>query len=175
MSDKAGRLPWLAKGLPLTLALTLAPPAHAQMGGMGPGMGGMGPGMGRPSSAGPHDKDEGPAEVAPDAEEKAPASAEGEVGYLNESRRRTKVVEFDGYFRTRTDYLYKMNLDQSYNSVSVPTFVTKKPFSRNVQNPRRSVGIASSSHVPPIGPRDRSSRGPRSINVRIRPRRTSVT
>jgi uncharacterized protein (TIGR04551 family) len=118
MSDKAGRFPWLATGLPLTLALTLAPPAYAQMGGMGPGMGGMGPGMGgmgHPSGPSGHDKDEGPAEVAPDAEEKAPASTEGDVGYLNESRRRIKVVEFDGYFRTRTDYLYKMNLDQGYN------------------------------------------------------------
>jgi uncharacterized protein (TIGR04551 family) len=118
MSDQAGRLLWLAKGLPLVLALAFAPPARAQMGGMGPGMGGMGPGMGRPGGGGggPHqEKEEGPAEVAPDAEEKAPASTENETGNQSQARRRTKVVEFDGYFRTRTDYLYKMNMDQGYN------------------------------------------------------------
>lgn len=113
MSEKAGKLSWLATGLPLTLAL-VAPPAYAQMGGMGPGMGGMGPGMGRPGSTQHRDKDEGPAEVAPDAEEKAPA-ADSTEGYLNQARRRTKVVELDGYYRFRTDYLHKMNMDQGYN------------------------------------------------------------
>jgi uncharacterized protein (TIGR04551 family) len=113
MSEKAGKLSWLATGLPLTLALVAAP-AYAQMGGMGPGMGGMGPGGGRPGGSAPRDKEEGPAEVAPDAEEKAPA-ADNAGGYLNQSRRRTKVVEFDGYYRMRSDYLYKMNMDQGYN------------------------------------------------------------
>jgi uncharacterized protein (TIGR04551 family) len=110
-----GRFSWLATILPLTLALALSPSAYAQMGGMGPGMGGMGPGMGRPGGSAPQDKEEGPAEVAPDAEEKAPAATDNDVDYLNEARRRTKVVEFDGYYRVRTDYLYKMNMDQGYN------------------------------------------------------------
>jgi len=114
MSPKAGRLRFrLAIGLPLTLALAGASPAFAQMGGMSPG---MGPGMGKPGGMSPHEeKDEGPAEVAPDAEEKAPASKESDASYLEQARRRTKVVEFDGYFRTRTDYLYKMNMGQGYN------------------------------------------------------------
>jgi uncharacterized protein (TIGR04551 family) len=122
----------LALGLPFVFALALAPSAHAQMGGMSPGMGGMGPGMGpgmgRPSGGGAQDKEEGPAEVAPDAEEKAPAGADGDTGYLNQARRRSKVVEFDGYLRVRTDYLYKMNLDQRYNAVgpvpALPPFPT---------------------------------------------------
>jgi uncharacterized protein (TIGR04551 family) len=130
MSEKAGKFSWLATGLPLTLALAAAPSAYAQMGGMSPGMGGMGPGMGHPGGGGgPHaDKDEGPAENAPDAEEKAPSGAEDAAGYLNQARRRTKVVEFDGYYRLRTDYLYKMNLDQSYlpssgsNPAALPPF-----------------------------------------------------
>lgn len=115
MSEKAGKLSWLATGLPLTLAL-IAAPAYAQMGGMGPGMGGMGPGMGgmgRPGSTQHRDKDEGPAEIAPDAEEKAPA-ADAAEGYLNQARRRTKVIELDGYYRVRSNYLYKMNMDQGY-------------------------------------------------------------
>jgi uncharacterized protein (TIGR04551 family) len=116
MSPKAGSLRFrLAIGLPLTLALALAgtSPAWAQMGGMGPG---MGPGMGKPGGMSPHEeKEEGPAEVAPDAEEKAPASKESDASYLEQARRRTKVVEFDGYYRVRTDYLYKMNMGQGYN------------------------------------------------------------
>ena len=118
MSEKAGRLlPWLATGLPFTLALFGAAPAFAQM---GPGMGGMGPGMGRPGGGGaPHEeKEEGPAEEAPDAKEESPAAKEAEEGYLNQARRRTKVVELDGYYRVRTDYLYKMNMDQGYNTGS---------------------------------------------------------
>ena len=115
MSQMAGRwLPRLATGLPLVLALAAATPARAQMGGMGP----MGPGMGRPGGGAPAgpDKDEGPAEAAPDAEEKAPPAKEAEVGYLEQSRRRSKVVELDGYYRLRTDYLYKMNMGQGYNA-----------------------------------------------------------
>ncbi|HEY5282360.1 MAG TPA: hypothetical protein VIM14_06180, partial [Polyangia bacterium] len=127
MSPKAGNLrSWLAISLPFTLALVLATPAQAQMGGMSPG---MGPGMGRPGGAGPHEeKDEGPAEVAPDAEEKSPADKESDASYLEHARRRSKVVELDGYFRVRTDYLYKMNLDQGYNNTgqvpALPPFPT---------------------------------------------------
>jgi uncharacterized protein (TIGR04551 family) len=114
MSQMAGRLRFrLAIGLPLTLVLAGTSPARAQMGGMSPG---MGPGMGKPGGMAPHEeKDEGPAEVAPDAEEKAPASKESDASYLEHARRRTKVVEFDGYYRVRTDYLYKMNMGQGYN------------------------------------------------------------
>ena len=73
--------------------------------------------MGHPGGAGsPHeDKDEGPAEIAPDAEDKAPAAKESDSGYLEQARRRSKVVEFDGYYRVRTDFLHKMNMDQGYN------------------------------------------------------------
>ncbi|MBN2575675.1 MAG: TIGR04551 family protein [Deltaproteobacteria bacterium] len=116
MSHEAGRFhPWLAAGLPGALAFLVAVPAWAQMGGMSPG---MGPGMGRPggTAAQPQDKDEGPAEVAPDADEKAPPSKESDTAYLELARRRTKVIEIDGYFRLRTDYLYKMNLGQGYNN-----------------------------------------------------------
>ncbi len=115
MSPKACSLRFrLAIGLPIALALAGASPAWAQMGGMSPG---MGPGMGKPGGMSPHEeKEEGPAEVAPDAEEKAPASKESDASYLEQARRRTKVVEFDGYLRMRTDYLYKMNMGQGYNN-----------------------------------------------------------
>ncbi len=115
MSPKAGSLRFrLAIGLTLTLALAGASPAWAQMGGMSPG---MGPGMGNPGGTSPHEeKEEGPAEAAPDAEEKAPASKEDDATALEQARRRTKVVELDGYFRVRTDYLYKMNMGQGYNT-----------------------------------------------------------
>ena len=125
MSEKAGKwLSWLANGLPfmlVTLALAGGAPAWAQMGGMSPGMGGPG-GMGHPGGAGKgaEENEEGPAEVAPDAEEKAPSTTESDGGYLNQARRRTKVVEFDGYYRVRTDYLYDMNLGQGYNNGTPP-------------------------------------------------------
>jgi len=115
MSSKAGNLnSWLAIGLPFTVVMVGATPAFAQMGGMSPGMGGMG----RPGGAGaPHEeKEEGPAEVAPDAEEKSPANKGDEASALEQARRRSKVVEVEGYFRVRTDYLYKMNMDQGYNA-----------------------------------------------------------
>jgi uncharacterized protein (TIGR04551 family) len=128
MSVKAGKmLSWLATGLPFSLALATAAPAFAQMGGgMMPG-GGMRPGMSPPS--GHEDKEEGPAEVAPDAEEKAPASQDTDSSYLDQARRKSKVVEFDGYYRFRTDYLYKMNMGQGYNAAgpgpaALPPFPT---------------------------------------------------
>jgi len=115
MSQMAGRwLPRLAIGLPFVLAFVAAAPARAQMGGMSP----MGPGMGRPGMGAPsaQDKDDGPAENAPDAEEKAPAAKDEDGGYLEQSRRRSKVVELDGYYRLRTNYLHKMSLGQGYNA-----------------------------------------------------------
>jgi len=115
MIPQAGKIrSWLAIGLPFTLGtLALASPAWAQMGGMSPG---MGPGMGHPGGGAHEDKEEGPAEVAPDAEDKVPASKESDANALEHARHRTKVVEFDGYYRVRTDYLYKMNMGQGYNN-----------------------------------------------------------
>jgi uncharacterized protein (TIGR04551 family) len=133
MSEKAGKLvSWLATGLPFTLALASAAPAWAQMGGMSPGgMGGPGGGMGRPGAGGGprggEEKEEGPAENAPDADEKVPAEKQSEGGYLNQAHRKTKVVEFDGYYRVRTDYLYDMNLGQGYNTGSGPTALPPFP------------------------------------------------
>jgi uncharacterized protein (TIGR04551 family) len=127
MSEKAGKwLPRLATGLPFMLVLVGASPARAQMGGMGPG---MSPGMGHMGSPQQQDKEEGPAENAPDAEEKTPAAKENESGYLEQARRRTKVVELDGYYRVRTDFLHKMNMDQGYNAAgpgpaALPPFPT---------------------------------------------------
>lgn len=116
MSQTTGKsFPWLAIGLAVALAFGASAPASAQMGGMSP----MGPGMGRPGMGAPHggqDKDDGPAENAPDAEEKAPDAEESDVGYLDQARRRTKIIEIDGYYRLRTDYLWKMALDQGYNT-----------------------------------------------------------
>ena len=118
MIPQAGKMrTWLAVGLPFTLGtLALAFPAWAQMGGGGMSPG-MGPGMGKSPGGGAHEeKEEGPAEVAPDAEDKVPASKESDANALDHARHRTKVVEFDGYYRVRTDYLYKMNMDQGYNN-----------------------------------------------------------
>ena len=167
MSPKAGKLrPWLATGLTLTLALASVSPAWAQMGGMGPG---MGPGMGRPGGAGAprEDKDEGPAEVAPDAEEKAPPAKESDAGYLEQARRRTKVVEFDGYLRLRTDFLHKMNLDQGYNAAG-PGPVALPP------SPTPSECLTAPGQGTFVGCSDKSL-GSGNMRLRIEPTTVSIS
>jgi uncharacterized protein (TIGR04551 family) len=91
--------------------------AWAQMGAM---PGGMSPGgMGAPPPAG-QEKEEGPAEAAPEEEGKATTDAGPEAGYTNQHRRRTQVIELDGYFRTRAELLHNFNLGQGYLSPSQP-------------------------------------------------------
>jgi uncharacterized protein (TIGR04551 family) len=142
MIPQAGKMrSWLAVGLPFTLGtLALASPAWAQMGGMSPG---MSPGMGHPGGGAHEEKEEGPAENAPDAEDKVPASKESDANALEHARHRTKVVEFDGYYRMRTDYLYKMNMDQGYNGAgpvtALPPFPTPSECLTSSQNAGSAV------------------------------------
>jgi uncharacterized protein (TIGR04551 family) len=106
------RLRSLASSLALAISMGTGGVAWAQMGG---GMGGMGPGMG-PAPGPQKEKEEGPAEAAPEEEGKSPAQAEAEAGYAGQKRRKTKVIELDGYFRVRTNFLHNFNLGQGYHS-----------------------------------------------------------
>jgi uncharacterized protein (TIGR04551 family) len=110
------RLRSLASSLAVALSLGTGGVALAQMGGR---MGGMGPGMG-PAPGPQKEKEEGPAEAAPEEEGKAPAEAEAEAGYAGQKRRKTKVIELDGYFRVRTNFLHNFNLGQGYKSPPDP-------------------------------------------------------
>ena len=104
--------------LPSITAATLllvAGPVSAQMGGMGPG--GFGPGGMQPPpppGAG-REKEEGPAEEAP--EETRPADLEPLSGYAEQSKRRMQIFELDGYLRLRTDYMHQFGLGQGYTTV----------------------------------------------------------
>ena len=101
----------LASSLVFATLVGGAGAAWAQMGAM---PGGMSPGgMGAPPPAG-QDKEEGPAEAAPEEEGKAAADAGPQSGYANQHRRRTQVIELDGYFRTRAELLHNFNLGQGY-------------------------------------------------------------
>jgi uncharacterized protein (TIGR04551 family) len=91
------------------LSLLLATPAFAQFGGQ---PGGMGPGM-NPQS-GDENKEEGPAEAAPDEETARPTDLEPLSGYPGQHRKVTRIVEIDGYFRVRTDFFHQLDLKQGY-------------------------------------------------------------
>ena len=86
---------------------------------MGAMPGGMSPGgMGAPPPAG-QEHEEGPAEAAPE-EGKAAAEAGPDSGYAHQRRRRTQVIELDGYFRLRPEYLHNFNLGLGYVDASNP-------------------------------------------------------
>ena len=105
------RLPRLAFSLVFATLLGGAGAAWAQMGAM---PGGMSPGgMGAPPPQGP-EHEEGPAEAAPEEEGKAAAAAGPEGGYANQHRRRTQVIELDGYYRVRSELLHNFNMGLGY-------------------------------------------------------------
>jgi uncharacterized protein (TIGR04551 family) len=96
----------------LTLVpLAFAPRAFAQMapGGFG-GPGGMQP---PPAPGAGQEKEEGPAEEAPE-EENRPSDLEPLSGYAEQSRRRMQIFELDGYLRLRSDYMHQFFLGQGY-------------------------------------------------------------
>jgi uncharacterized protein (TIGR04551 family) len=92
--------------------LLLARPASAQMspGGFGaPGGGGMQP----PPSQ--NEKEEGPAEEAP--EENRPADLEPLSGYADQGKKKMQIFELNGYLRLRDDYMHDFFLGLGYSHV----------------------------------------------------------
>jgi uncharacterized protein (TIGR04551 family) len=93
--------------------LLLAHPAAAQMGpgGFGaPGGGGM-----QPPPAQGADKEEGPAEEAP--EENRPVDLEPLSGYADQSKRKMQIFELNGYLRLRDDYMHDFFLGLGYSNI----------------------------------------------------------
>jgi uncharacterized protein (TIGR04551 family) len=89
----------------------LARPAAAQMGPGGFGSGGMQP----PPPGQNTEKEEGPAEEAP--EENRPADLEPLTSYPEQSRRKMQIFEIDGYLRLRSDYMHDFFLGLGYSNV----------------------------------------------------------
>src|SRR5204863_1014879 len=96
--------------LAATAGLAIAPSAFAQMGPSGfGGPGGMQP---PPAPGQGAEKEEGPAEEAP--EENRPSDLEPLSGYAEQGRRRMQIFELDGYLRLRSDYMHQFFLGQGY-------------------------------------------------------------
>jgi len=101
--------------LGFAVLLTGAGTAQAQMGmpgGMSPG------GMAPPPQGEQHE--EGPAEAAPEEENKPATEAQPEAGYANQRRRHTQVIELDGYFRVRPELFHNFNLGLGYVNSAAP-------------------------------------------------------
>jgi uncharacterized protein (TIGR04551 family) len=127
------RLRYLLIAAPL--AVLLCPrPARAQFGGQ-PG-GGMGPGMN--PQPGEEQRDEGPAEAAPDEDTARPTDLEPLSGYSGQQRKLTRIVDLNGYFRLRTDFFHKVNLGQNY--VTQGTLLRPPPFPLPLECPARDGG-----------------------------------
>ena len=118
------RFPTRRRNIPLVAAalaaaaLAFAPSAFAQMapGGFG-GPGGMQP---PPAPGAGQEKEEGPAEEAPE-EENRPSDLEPLSGYAEQGRRRMQIFELDGYLRLRTDYMHQFFMGQGYTNVGAVT------------------------------------------------------
>ncbi len=109
MTNSDGRL---RLALASAALLLLARPAAAQMspGGFGgPGGGGMQP---PPSNS---EKEEGPAEEAP--EENRPADLEPLSGYAEQNKKKMQIFELNGYLRFRDDYMHDFSLGLGYSHV----------------------------------------------------------
>jgi uncharacterized protein (TIGR04551 family) len=103
------------QALAAAAALAAAPPAFAQMapGGFG-GPGGMQP---PPPPGSGQEKEEGPAEEAPE-EENRPSDLEPLSGYAEQGRKRMQIFELDGYLRLRSDFMHQFFLGQGYSNVA---------------------------------------------------------
>jgi uncharacterized protein (TIGR04551 family) len=140
--------------LAATAALLLARAASAQMapGGFG-GPGGMQP---PPPPGSGQQKEEGPAEEAP--EESRPSDLEPLSGYAEQARRRMQIFELDGYLRLRTDYMHQFFLGQGYTTMptnipgiqyGLPPFPTPLDCGRPgpTGDPTRGVGNCPSKNI----------------------------
>jgi uncharacterized protein (TIGR04551 family) len=105
---------FLALAIPAGASLLLlTPPAAAQM---GPGgFGAPGGGMQPPPSQG-QEKEEGPAEAAP--EENRPADLEPLTSYPEQGKRKMQIFELGGYLRLRDDYMHDFFLGLGYSHVA---------------------------------------------------------
>jgi len=119
-------------------ALAFAQPARAQMGpgGFG-GPGGMQP---PPPPGQGAEKEEGPAEEAP--EENRPSDLEPLSGYAEQGRRRMQIFELDGYLRLRSDWMHQFFLGQSYvpSVLNTGTNYGLPPFPLPLDCPRPGPG-----------------------------------
>jgi uncharacterized protein (TIGR04551 family) len=152
----------------VSATFALASPAHAQYGGgMMPGGG-----MGAPPGGGPKKEEkEGPAEQAPEtAKDKADLEPVG--GYAYQEKRRTQLLEVDGYFRARTDYMSNFFLSQGYAGASASDPTNTKPglppFPVPIDCPRPTMAISSGTE-PAAGNCSSKAMGGANLRLRLEP------
>jgi uncharacterized protein (TIGR04551 family) len=109
-----GRLRLALASAALLLTPLIARSAGAQMGPGGGGFGSPGGGMQPPPQQG-GEKEEGPAEEAP--EESHPADLEPLTSYPEQNKRKMQIFELDGYLRLRDDYIHDFFLGLGYSTV----------------------------------------------------------
>jgi uncharacterized protein (TIGR04551 family) len=115
-----GRLRLALASAALLLTPLIARPAGAQMGPGGGGFGSPGGGMQPPPQQG-GEKEEGPAEEAP--EESHPADLEPLTSYPEQNKRKMQIFELDGYLRFRDDYIHDFFLGLGYSNVASGSIV----------------------------------------------------
>jgi hypothetical protein len=110
-----GRLRLALASAALLLTPLIARSAGAQMGPGGGSFGSPGGGMQPPPQQG-GEKEEGPAEEAP--EESHPADLEPLTSYPEQNKRKMQIFELDGYLRFRDDYIHDFFLGLGYSNVA---------------------------------------------------------
>src|ERR1043166_9665017 len=116
-AGRASRARWVSWVLGAAVLVSDAPAAMAQI-----APGGMGPGVGGPTSPAGEEKKAGVAEAAPEAPGLPPTTPA--LPAPKGRRKRWKLLELDGYFRMRTDWLRNFNLgfpDPGYGGTPFPT------------------------------------------------------
>jgi uncharacterized protein (TIGR04551 family) len=151
----------------LSAAAMLALAPAAALAQMAPGGFGAPGGMAPPPPPGAgQEKEEGPAEEAP--EETRPSDLEPLSGYAEQGRRRMQIFELDGYMRLRSDYMHQFFLGQGYVQgfrTDVPGVnYALPPFPVPLDCPRPSSGAGM---LPP-GPNNCSSKNIGAANMRFR-------
>ena len=149
----------------LSAAAMLALAPAAALAQMAPGGFGAPGGMAPPPPPGAgQEKEEGPAEEAP--EETRPSDLEPLSGYAEQGRRRMQIFELDGYMRLRSDYMHQFFLGQGY----VQGFRTDVP-GVNYALPPFPVPLdcpRPSSTMLPVIPSNCSSKNIGAANMRFR-------
>jgi uncharacterized protein (TIGR04551 family) len=137
--------------------LLLARPAAAQMSPGGGGFGAPGGGGMQPPPA-QNEKEEGPAEEAP--EENHPADLEPLSGYADQNKKKMQIFELNGYLRLRDDYMHDFFLGLGYSNVpsgsivpnttnyGLPPFPVPLDCPSPANNPGAGVGMPSTPNSP---------------------------
>jgi uncharacterized protein (TIGR04551 family) len=173
---RSPRLVGAALALALVCGVPAARVARAQMGPGGMGSpGGMGP---QPPMGGQEPKEEGPAEEAPEEDNK-PADLEPLAGYPDQNRRKLQIFEVDGYLRLRADYMHNFFMGEGYSAVStilpngtgtsygLPPFPTPLECGRPTDATAMMTGI--SNRTPAGGACDHKNIGAANLRLRLEP------